>query len=611
MARRILAELGDRGNRAARRKTAVAAPLAVDDEDNRPTLVPPPAPELDNAAIPLTRRSGAKPPPLPTAEEFARQREQETVDRTVELLKLRYPVFGESTYENLATAIARNAIKQTGDNSGARYDALVRLVAQTVPALEGKASFQPIISGIRAADAVLWELEDRWTAFKETEWQRYLPSALAAIFRVWQIGGSKLENAPDGRTLIPEADLEEGFSDFTSNLARDHPDVESGIFYDAFVEGDSGPRDKRWTINIDPESDPDIVVSNEPAREAVTPPAPAPSVPSPLVSGTLEIPPPATTSDAPASAMPASNVSHVRRRPEAGSAEEASAEILRRYPALEAHPGLVRTLAERAVRTASDPSSDPSEPAVERTLADLLRALADTAPPKTPRAELLRALIEKDLSEELADRYGIFQEPSFAKLKAVMARRIYDVWDGNNRTFNGTASVLPLRVPEKFVDEGMNALLTPLRASDPELADRIMRSYRGTRAERAERRTKPTAVHAVRPIPISQDNVLIELRIRFPRFFATYEKLGAAFAKDVYNAWLEEDPDRTLEQSGPGLRGIIPETVLERRLPVFYARMEQSGHAALVRAMKDDDKGPRSKRGTAVLEFDILSARTG
>ncbi|HSA59937.1 MAG TPA: hypothetical protein VLJ37_09670 [bacterium] len=608
MARRILAELGDRGDRAARRKPAAAslpqASVLPDDDDNRPTLIPPvAAPERENIAVPLTRRSRATPPPLPTPEEFARQQEEAAIERATDILKLRYPVFHEPPYQGLATAIARNAYRQAGGDPDAQLEAILGLVAQTAPALETRASLQPVLAGIRAADAVIWELTDRYPAFRNAGWKGFLPNALAHIFRAWQIAGSKFETAPDGRTVVPEQVFESGFADFTSGLTRDYPNVEPEIFVEAFIEGDSDIREKRWVIEVDPEKDADIIVGDGPDAAG----EPAPEAP---VTATLSIPTPAPTSDAPVSgtASAVSNISVVRRLPEAAPHEDTSSEILRRYPSLEAHPALVRTLAERSARLAAE---DASTPAVDRTLAELIRALADTAVPKTPREEILRSLIEKDVADELAERYGVFQEAAFAKLKSVMARRIYDVWDGNNRTFNGTAAVLPLRVPEKFVDQGMNVLLTPLRASDPEMADRIMRSYRGTRAERAERLARPASAQAVRPVPITQDNVRIELMHRFPAFFGAYGNLATAFAKDIYEAWLQEDPERTLEQSGAGLRGLIPESVLEKRIPLFYARVEQAGHAALVRAMKEDDKGPRSKRGTAVLEFDVRFARTG
>jgi hypothetical protein len=245
---------------------------------------------------------------------------------------------------------------------------------------------------------------------------------------------------------------------------------------------------------------------------------------------------------------------------------------------------------------------------IDAEMSVFVRFMADTARTNTAQEAIMRSVIEKDIADELRERYSVFAtDASLNATVAAMARRIYGIWNGNNRTFNGSVNSLPLRIPEKFIDQGMNVLKNFLQKNDPRLADRVFGSWNGNRARREELRRNPSNPPPLNPISISETSVLLELHHRFPPL-AAEPQIGSALARHIYRAWLSEDPKRFLEQSGPGLRGLIPESVLNRQLPAVYALMDRMNMTPLRRLLQAEDRKTRDIRGTAVLEFEIQEA---
>ena len=107
-------------------------------------------------------------------------------------------------------------------------------------------------------------------------------------------------------------------------------------------------------------------------------------------------------------------------------------------------------------------------------------------------------------------------------------------------------------------------------------------------------------------IRITQHNVYLELLDRIPILGKTDQgkRTAVLMAEDIFQAWLDVDPDRTLEISGDGLRGLIPESILNDRLNLYY----RTGDPTVVGPFRKSDRGPRHNRPTARLEFDIEEA---
>jgi hypothetical protein len=464
-------------------------------------------------------------------------------------------------HDQLVAALSGVIYKAAGADPDRQWERIVPEVQKIHPVLEKLEKIENhkhLLVNLRAIDGIMDELWELRPAFGDPAWSGEIYKALDAVFLLWQGEHYRTETGPDGRFLIPEEILQRGYGNFLSGLRERRPDVALDTLTEAFVRNDLGPRAQR--------------------RAPPTPPV---------------------------------EVSHIRRAPVPSAVEppveDMTARLRARYPFLEAHLPVLRALADSIVISDGGANADPRA-AMDRGLSRFIRQLSNAARPNQPSEAVLRGILEADLADELRERYKEFREnPQRAELVAAQAQAIYRLWDGNNRTFNGNANDAPLRIPEKFVDQSMKATIGYLHRVDPDLADLIVASFAGNRARRAEALRNSSSPPSRPAVPITERNVFLELQDRF-RLFSSDDAMqnkARAIARDIYQTWLKEDPSRDLETSGYGLRGLVPEATLERRLNVLFGLLDKSGQGDLVRRLKKDNRGPRNERGTNFLEFTI------
>ncbi|HEX5038164.1 MAG TPA: hypothetical protein VFX30_13490 [bacterium] len=592
LAKSILAiwiDLGDRAERRRKKAEAAAsapapAPAAAPESspDLTPTsgrVTPPPLPTPDTTPRPAV----PPPPPATDIEEAVRTaaelRESQLLETAQDFLQARYPSFREPSEINLAGVLAKQIYKTAeGDASkmlrlAEHYVGLATSRMETAPAHENR------LRSLRAANVIFEELKERYPVLNDTEWEPFALDALGDIFHQWQIDYSPLDvefGLEGGRRIaiyeIPEKTFENGFATFLSKLTTRFPHVDSDVFHQAFVEGDEGPREKRRE-------------APEPEGEEIVP-VPAAAAPLPAVT----------------------DVSSVREKPVDRTADSVMKRVTALYPAMAARPSALQTFAERVLKKEESEKGFDLDQTIHSLVAAMIQGMADRARAGTPMEEYLRSLIEGSVASELRDRYRVFHEPRFDAAVSKIAKRVYEIWTSHNRTFNGTANVLPLRVPEKFLNEAMDSLIGRLRNTNPQTAGEIVGSFAGYRAERENAAKKPSAPPDAPAIPISEETILIELKDRFRQFAVENSGIVQALAKTIHKTWLREDPTRDGEKNSFGRRGLVPEVYLEMCRRDLYDRMTKKGLKDLRKSMETNDRGTRTERGTQLVEFDIQEA---
>ncbi len=552
------------GEEAAKPKSVppqAAAPVAAPEEvpeDERPTAIPPPpappAAAASKAATPpdtshvRTRPTTPPQPPRPSAETV----EKRTIAAGIQE---RYPAFRQPQFNGLLTILINQL-------QAKKWSGVEEAVQRLAPALEKSpegSDGRLLLQAIRVSDAIAEELRDRYRAFRENPWASQIPAAVGAIYARWETAThQEISVGPEGQKAIAENIFDEGYDDFVATLQEKFPKVSDEVLFDHFRGDDAGPRAHRWR---DPKD---------------------------LQAGI-------------------------------------AAQISEIYPVLEgsAQASTLKALTQsvhRAWKTAESRRTESgprgqlrvADSIVQGVLSRFIKTLADTARPGSGADSILQALLQSDIASEIRQQYTALRDPSFNALVTAQARAIYRLWDQNNRTFNGSADVLPLRIPEKFVSQGLTSFFSQLRqkaAKDEnirKLLGQILTSYRGDRATRAKNEKAPLALPQSSPIAISEETVALELGDRFRLLGqSSHRKLARDMARDIYKMWLAGDPTRDMEKSGPGLRGLIPESVLESGIQEFYSKLEKAKLGSFARQIHQSDRGLRNERGTAILEYDI------
>lgn len=516
---------------------------------------------------PPTEAPKATPPPLPVGDEHLRDIRN--------LIFRRYPSLRDTAVTKLVGAYANILHEKGGGDPEKQMELLVAEVRKSLQPLRRVERFRDVLAGILAADGIWDELRERRRAFRDTNWSSALQDALHCIYEAWRASDRRIEVSPTKTPLIPEDIFESGYKAFFDLLQRRYPNVPAEVLKQTFMDSDEGPRAKRWEPPAK-EDDAIEVQDSELVEETQAPQSAKPTEKSVA---------------APAPQPGTSDVSNVRVRPAAATETDISARLLERYPFFLNHIAVVRAMAANAVKTVE--AGGELGQALDTELGNLFLHLANQPGLTAKQEAILKGMAEADLIRALKDNYTFFRDPKRQRAVEAQAQEIYRLWNMNNRTFDGTEKVRPLRIPERFLEQAMDTLINHFHRTDRPKADAIA----GSRVDRDLRRKDSSYPTPPAAIPVSEETIYLELVDRIPEF-ATHKSLkdNAKFlAAAIYRAWLQKDPTRAQERRGIGLRGFVPEVVLEEKLKPFLAYLRTT-------KVSVTDRGTREKRGTGVLE---------